>query len=387
MKTLYFDHAAATPALEEAVSAASLCHIDSFGNPSSIHMKGQEAINIIDKARGDIAKITKTDFRSVIFTSSATEANNLILRGIVKKAKREGRVELPLRIITSLIEHDSILKTARDMEEEGVEVVYVAPDKKGRINPQDVSDAINERTVCISIARVNGEIGSISDIKKIGKAIDEKRKGIYPIFHTDAVQAARFENVSPSFLGAQAVTISSHKIGGIKGTGALIFAPGVEPKIMMHPITTGGSQEFGLRAGTENTAAIAAFSAMMTAAEKSRKKNITSADKAKEVFWKELSEEAPSAKKNGSDDAPHILNIWIPKKRAEEIVTACDMAGLMISQGSACSMRSGRPGHTVEAMYGDSRAQESVRISFSPKTTVAEAKAAAKVFLGVISRR
>ncbi len=384
MKILYFDHAAATPAIKEAVDAASFCHDDSFGNPSSIHKKGQEAINIIDKARDEIAKIMKTGFRSVIFTSSATEANNLILRGVVKKAKREGRMELPLRIITSTIEHDSILKTARDMEEGGVEVIYINPDKKGRIDPKKVAEAINERTVCISIARTNGETGGISDIKKIGELVSEKREGLYPVFHTDAVQAARFEDVSPAALGAQAVTISAHKIGGIKGAGAIVFHESIDPKLMVASQVTGGSQEFNIRAGTENTAAIASFSEAIKIASKSFKKNIDGAKKAKKAFFEEVTIKNPIVKKNGSDDAPHILNLWVPKNKSEEVITMCDMAGLMISRGSACSMRSGRPGHTVAAIYGDKRADQSFRVSFSPKTTVSETKAAAKIFLKAI---
>ena len=391
MKTLYFDHAATTPLDKRVKEAMDRDRTDALLNPSSIHRFGQTAGAVMDKAREAVSASLGAEFRSTIFTSGATEANNLVLRGSLKAFYRSFRSEamLPPRIIVSGIEHDSIFHTANDIGEEGAEVFFISAEKNGTVSHKKVIEAINERTILVSVMTVNNETGAVQPIAEIGKAIRDMRgEGLYPIFHTDAAQAYRYMNCRLDTLHADIVTVSGHKIGGPRGVGALAMKSvgkyGMGKAI--HPIITGGGQEFGMRSGTENVAAIFGFREAVKLAEKEREKNIKNVSGVKEVFWKELKKAFPKAMINGPTEkewakksSPHILNIWLPGHNSAELLMKCDMAGVAVSYGSACGAKSFKPSHVLESMgLPDKRVKESVRISFGPGNTVAEAKEGVK---------
>ncbi len=354
MERIYLDYAATTPMDEEVKKAMAPYFSDKFGNPSSLHSFGQEAMAAVDESREKIAQSINADFREIIFTGSATEANNLALRGVVKSVKRQMlNVKCP-RIIVSAIEHDSILETCRDLERENVEIIYLPVNKQGVVDLKKLKESLNERTVLVSIMYANNEIGTIQPITKIAKIIrnfrDElriknyelsKKNNIhnssfmlhnsYPFLHTDAVQAFQFLNcdVNPStgelgvdpthnqvMCGVDLMTLSAHKIYGPKGIGVLYInsklqnpnykqiqnsmPTGRQAKFqILNPIVTGGEQEFGLRSGTENVPAIVGFAKAVKLVSNSRELENKRVKQLTDYFWRKLKKISPKAEVNG----------------------------------------------------------------------------------------
>ncbi|MBI4119793.1 MAG: aminotransferase class V-fold PLP-dependent enzyme [Parcubacteria group bacterium] len=225
---IYFDYAATTPVDPEVEKAMRPYFSKKIGNPGSLHSFGQEAIAAVDEAREKIAKAIGAEFREIIFTGSATEANNLALRGVVRKTLYPKPHTLNPRIIVSAIEHESVLETAKDLEREGVEVVYVPVDREGFVDAGKLKAALNERTILVSIMYVNNEIGTIQPIAEISEIIKSFKKNLnpiphtlYPLLHTDAVQAFQYLDCDVNKIGVDLMTLSAHKIYGPKGIGAL----------------------------------------------------------------------------------------------------------------------------------------------------------------------
>lgn len=382
MKKLYFDYAATTPINKEVLEEMLPYFGEHFGNPGSVHGFGQKAIATLDSAREAISKIMKTDFRGIIFTSGATEANNLIIQGVVKGFYRFIKKDiLPLRVIVSAIEHESVLKTVEHLSDSGVEVVVLPVDGAGKINLDDLKGALNERTVLVSLMAVNNEIGSVNPIREAAKIISEFREElfksgkswgkIYPIFHTDAVQAFQYFDVEFENYGCDAITVSGHKIYGPKGVGILAFSKRLlelNYSQIIFPLILGGGQEFGMRSGTENVANIAGFSKAIELVESGRVPVAQEIRELKNRLWEGIKKIAPNAKVNGSEDfsdsAPHILNVWFPGKRSETLMTQLDLGGLMASSGSACNARAFKPSYVIKALgHNVERASESIRFS------------------------
>jgi len=297
---IYLDYAAATPVDPRVFRAMKPYFTDAFGNPGSLHSFGQEAIAAVDQSRETIARAIGAEFREIIFTGSATEANNLALRGMVaewQSGRAAGTEHVPQfrspatlqpRIIISAIEHESVLETARDLEKNGAEVVYLPVNRQGIVNLKKLEESLNERTVLVSVMYANNEIGTIQPIAEIAKVVQkfrdkDKVTGIKeeknvplslspypcPIFHTDAAQAFQFLDCNVQNLGMDMMTLSAHKIYGPKGAGALFMKHGAGGKgkknsisnvpLAMSPLLAGGGQEYGLRSGTENVPAIVGF--------------------------------------------------------------------------------------------------------------------------------
>lgn len=388
MKKIYLDYAATTPVdiLVEKVMKPYFNR--KFGNPSSLHFFGQEALAVIDESRAKIAKNIGADFKEIVFTGSATEANNLVLRGIVKNVKQP-------RIIISAIEHESVLETARDLEKTGVEVIYLPVNRDGIVDLVKLKKSLNERTVLISIMYANNEIGIIQPIAEIMKIIKNFRKInnlLFPLLHTDAVQAFQFLDCDVNKLGVDLMTLSAHKIYGPKGIGALYIRQKKEldKKTIIHnskfiiPNITGGGQEFGLRSGTENVAGIAGFAKAVELAAKNREKENKRIGELSGYFWKEIKKIYPKAKINGpkigaKNRLPNILNIYYPDNSAEDLLIKLDLAGVAVSSGSACSSRALSLSHVLKACgFSDKRIKSSLRFSFGRFTTMAEIKEALK---------
>ncbi|MEK7089470.1 MAG: cysteine desulfurase family protein, partial [Patescibacteria group bacterium] len=346
MKHIYFDHAASTPVRREVVKAMMPYFSTHFGNPSSLHSTGQIAIAAIDKAREMVAKAINASFREIIFTGSATEANNLALRGAVRVFKLANPNIKP-RVIISAIEHESVLETAKDLSRDGVEFVMIPVNENGVIDIPRLKYELNERTVIVSVMYVNNEIGTVEPIVEIASVIKNYKLKIknssrsYPLLHTDAVQAFNYFECDVNMLGIDMMTLSGHKIGGPKGVGCLY----VKNTKLTAPIITGGGQEFGLRSGTENIACIVGFAEAIKLAIKERKKEYTRLLTLKKYFWINIKKILPDAhvygfpEKQFAHASPHILNVAWRGAPLDDTLVRLDMMGIAASSGSACASR------------------------------------------------
>lgn len=419
MKRIYLDCAATTP-LDREVEKAMRPYFSSsgkFGNPNSLHYFGQAARGAIDEAREKIAKVLGAlptgGFREIIFTGSATEANNLALRGILKSFRFQiSRVEKEIpRIIVSAIEHESVLETARDLENEGAEVVYLPVNRHGRVDLRKLKEALNERTILVSVMYANNEIGVIQPIAEISSIIRNFRnsKGIYPLFHTDAAQAFQFLNCDVNVLGADLMTLSAHKIYGPKGIGLLYARYLKSVTYDLKPVITGGGQEFGWRSGTENVPAIIGFARSIELAAKNREKETEKIAGLADYFWRELKKIYPGARLNNAmaDSAkqfrhlavsssasrgggnvsflPNILNIYFSKQSAEELLIRLDLKGVAVSRGSACVSFSAKPSYVLAALgHPKKRINSSLRFSFGKFTTKEELVRTLKILRDIL---
>lgn len=371
---IYLDYAASTPIDKEVLKAMEPYFSEKYGNPGSLHSFGQEALAAVGRARETVERaigLGAADFRNIIFTGSATEANNLALRGAVHTAGRSSR------IIISSIEHESVLETAKDLGKEGVEVVYLPVSRDGTVVLETLKKSLNDRTVLVSVMHANNELGTIEPIKEIGKIVaDFRRNKQYPLFHTDAVQAFQFLDCDVEELGVDLMTLSAHKIYGPKGIGAL-YVRGPE---MLSPIVTGGGQEFNLRSGTESVPAIVGFGKAAELAFAAREKETKRIWELSEYFFGELKKIYPKVEINGgAEKLPNILNCFLPGEPAQELLIKMDRAGIAVSSGSACSARASKPSHVLQALgHQHDRVMESVRFSFGKFTTKEELTEALK---------
>jgi len=419
VKKIYLDYAATTP-IDRRVFAAMRPYFEAkFGNPGSLHSFGQEVMAAVDKAREGIAKAIGTDFREIIFTGSATEANNLALRGVLNRFKNSNlRIKngfVP-RIIVSSIEHDSVLETARDLEVDGVEVVYLPVLKNGVVDLKKFKEALDKRTVLVSIMQVNNETGVVQPLAKILEIIRNFREELriknneldpqqlYPLLHVDAVQAFQFLDCGVNGLGVDLMTLSAHKIYGPKGVGALCINSKSEfliskqiqisknsSKRLIEPMMFGGGQEFGMRSGTENVPAIVGFHKAVELIEVNKEKEAQRIRGLKKKLWDGILKIYPAAKINGVEDEkkvlPNILNVYFPNYLAEEIMVGLDLGGVAVSSGSACSSRSAKTSHVLRAMgCGEERLKRSVRFSLGRPTSWDEIKKVLGILGGILRR-
>jgi cysteine desulfurase len=393
MRRLYFDHAASTPVDPRVLRAMKPYFLREFGNPGSLHSFGQKAIAAVDAARESMGKLVGAKhFREIIFTSGATEANNLALRGAVEFYKKSHPDIARPRIIISAIEHESIFETAKDLEQYGVEVITLSVNKEGVIDIVALKDALNESTVVVSVMHVNNEVGTIQPLREIKFMIGAFRKessnSEYPLFHTDAAQSFPYLYCDVGLIGVDMMTLSAHKMNGPKGVGALYIRRDEKafPDSGGFPLAaqvTGGGQEFGVRSGTENVPGIAGFAKAAQLAAAARGKTATRITLLRDELWKRVKAIAPSAEINGpigDAKAPHILNIYFPGHAAQDLLTRFDRAGLASSSGSACRSRAAESSYVVEALgYSKDRAGSSIRFSLGKATTKGDVAAAAKI--------
>lgn len=380
MKKIYLDYAATTPVDKEVLKELLPYFSEKFGNPSSTHYFGQEAIAAVDAARDKIANLLnclptgdhpKGDgFNEIIFTGSATEANNLAIKGIAANLKKS-------HFITTNIEHESILEPFKELKKFGHEIAYIKADKNGFINISELEKNIKTNTVLISVIYANNEIGTIQPIKEIGKFIGKiniKRKeaGLNRIyFHADAVQALQFLECRPDWLKVDLMTFSGHKIYGPKGIGALY----VRKNTPLAPIILGGGQEFGLRSGTENVPYIVGFAKAMELILKNREKTADKILKLRNKLLDNIIKDNKNSLLNGSRDSrlPNNINIRFPGINNETLLVALDQNGLAVSAGSACSSGAVVASHVLTAIgLTEKQAKESIRITLGRNTTEKE---------------
>lgn len=359
MKEIYLDNSASTQIDNNVLEYMFQIAKDCYANPSSVHKLGQKSRRIMDESRETIAMFLKVKSRELIFTSSGSEANNLALRGIMKSPKYKGN-----HIISTKIEHSSVLKTLEDLEKEGVEVTLLDVDKYGNINLKDLKKAIKPSTRLISIIHANNEIGTIQDIKSIGEIC--KAKNI--VFHVDAVQSFGKILFYPEEYNINLMSIAAHKLYGPKGIGALYISSGTK----LEKIITGGYQERNRRAGTENIPAIAGFAKAtelaysIIHAESQREKEL------RDYMETLILEQIPSVTINGNlnNRLSNISNLTIDNAMAESILFNLDLRGICISAGSACSSGTLNPSHVLLALGHDTKmAKSSIRVSLGKFNT------------------
>lgn len=364
---------------------------EKFGNPGSLHFSGQEASAALDVSREILAKIFGAEFREIIFTGSATESNNLALRGAVKKARSKHGIGKP-RLLVSAIEHEAVLETARDLaREDEAELVVLPVTANGLVNPEDVRKNLTKNTVLVSVMYANNEVGSVQPIGEISRVISEFKgdDGVYPLFHTDAVQAFQYLTMKVGKLGVDLMTVSAHKIYGPKGVGALYVknqSAGVDP------IITGGGQEFGYRSGTENVAGIVGFAKAAEMTEAMKEKEGRRVGALRDRLYGKLKSSIEEIELNGlpltsPDRLPNNLNIYFSDRSGEELLIACSLEGVAVSAGSACQSRSLEPSHVLLAMYGDrKRASASLRLTLGRGIKSGDIDTAAQAIIKVIER-
>jgi len=353
---IYLDHNASAP-LRPEVRAAMVEALDAVGNPSSAHREGAAARALVERARAEVAALVGGVTAEITFTSGATEANNLALRGML--AARPGR------LVTTAIEHASVLGTARALAGGGVDLRVVPVDEEGRVAPADVAAACEPGTSLVSVALANGEVGSVAPVAAIAAAV--RGRGV--VVHTDAAQAAGRIPIDVGVLGVDLLSLSAHKLGGPTGVGALWMRRAVRPAAQL----TGGPQERERRAGTENVVGVVGFgvAARLARAELGRVAARMAA--LRDRLWAGIRGALPDAVANGptaGDRLPNTLNVTIPGVAGESLLVLLDLAGVAASLGSACAAGAPEPSHVLRAMgRGEEAARSGLRLSLGPETS------------------
>lgn len=347
----YLDNSATTRVYPQVAQKVLEIMTEKYGNPSSLHSKGMEAENELEKARRIIAKSLGTQDNEIYFTSGGTEANNLALKGAVNALKRRGN-----KIVASAYEHSSVFEALQHLESQGFDVTYIKPDKNGQLSADSFREAIDDKTILVTVMAVNNELGTIAPLKEIGNIIKEKNSPA--LFHSDCVQAYCKIPLKLSALGLDLATITAHKIHGPKGTGALYIKKGVR----ILPVTFGGEQEKKLRPGTEALPLIAGFGQAVAMIDILKNYDCVKSlnDYAKQML---LSIEGVTL--NSPENAlPYIINISAKGVRSETMLHFLEERDVYVSSGSACAK--GKPSHVLQAVELDKNSADSaLRISFS----------------------
>lgn len=361
---VYADYAATTPVKPEVIEEMMTIYKSHFGNPSSIHSIGRDARRYLDESRRTVAKLLNAKPSEVIFTSGATESNNTAIKGLVYANEHLGN-----HIITTKIEHHSVLHVFEQLEKEGYDVTYLDVDDTGAIDLDQLKEALTNDTILVSIMFVNNEVGTVEPMYDIEDIASESNA----LFHVDAVQAIGHLDVNFEDFKMDTLSLTAHKFGGPKGVGVLL----VRDKTPIEYSQLGGEQETKRRAGTENLAQIVGLTKALELAHKNRDDNNLHLMQLKELFLVSLQERAIPFEVNGSmiDTTGHILNLYFPFIDVETMLTLLDLANIYVSSGSACTAGSTTPSHVLAAMYEDEeRAKHSVRFSFNELTTDQEIK-------------
>ena len=362
MQKIYLDNVATTKVSNEVLTEMLECYGDTFGNPNSLHSFGRDAAALVDKARDRVANLINAERSEIYFTSSGTEGNNWAIIGLALANRSKGN-----HIITSSIEHKSVIEACKRLERLGFEVTYLPVDKTGLVDIAKLLHYINHKTVLVSIMAANNEVGTIQNLKAISKIAHEK--GV--LFHTDAVSAIGNFKIDVKDLEVDALTLSAHKIHGPKGVGALYIKKGVK----IDNLIVGGGQERGKRAGTLNVPQIVGFG---KACEILQQNYIIDCKKVKylrDYFVNSVEKEIANITINGHlhQKTPQIASISFNNVDAEALLTLLDLAGIAVSTGSACDAGSVEPSHVLIAM-GKSieEAQSTLRFSFGTNNTKEE---------------
>lgn len=355
MEYIYLDNSATTKPSEKAVQKAVEMMTSNYGNPSSLHTMGLNAELEIENARETVADSLSVKSSDIFFTSGGTEANNTVLLGAAHKQRRSGK-----RIITTKIEHSSVIDAAKELEKRGYEVIYLDCDSNGCISPQQLKNAVNDETVLVSVMTVNNEIGSVQNIADLVKAVKEKNRST--LFHTDAVQAYGKIKLLPEKWNVDFMSVSAHKVHAPKNVGALY----IKNRNRIYPLMFGGEQQKKIRPGTEISSLIPAFGAAVS--EFNIQKNYEYIKSLNSYARKKLSDIESIYINSSAESLPYILNISIPGIKSEIMLHFLESKNIFVSSGSACAK--GKKSYVLTALGLDnSRIDSAVRISFSKYNT------------------
>ncbi|MCX6900490.1 MAG: cysteine desulfurase family protein [Verrucomicrobia bacterium] len=377
MRRIYLDHNATTPVHPEALKAMLPFLEANYGNPSSMHFLGRDARGALDDARERLAKLFGAKPGEVVFTGSGTEADNQAIFGATRALAGKAR-----HVITSAVEHHAVLHSCEHLRQhEGVEVTVLPVDGDGIVSPEAVRSAIRNDTALVSVMWANNETGALQPVREIGAICRER--GV--LFHTDAVQAFGKVPVKVSDVPVDLLSVSSHKVYGPKGVGALWIRPRVKIESLLH----GGSHENDRRAGTENVAGIVGFvraaeiTVSRTESEDVRLRAVT------ERLWQGLSARIERIRRNGPADrrVANTLNVSFAGCKSDALLMSLDLEGICASSGSACAVGSLKPSPVLLAMgLGPDQANGAVRFSLGVATTEADVDAVVSVMPGIVSR-
>ncbi|OIQ08123.1 cysteine desulfurase IscS [Moorella thermoacetica] len=372
MAIIYLDNSATTAALPEVAIAVKEMLTENYGNPSSLHGLGIKAEKALGEARRQVAGLIGARPTEIYFTSGGTEANNWALLGIARARRRQGR-----HLITTAIEHPSILATCRRLEADGFEVTYLPADARGVIRLADLEAALREDTILVSVMSVNNEVGSRQPVADIARLVHNRSRAV---LHVDHIQGYGKIPLNCREAGIDLMSLSGHKIHGPKGVGALYIKEGLR----LEPLLTGGGQEAGQRSGTENTAGIAGFgvAAQLAAADFARR--TARMQEIKLELARRLVAEIPGAVINGpppEEGAPNIINVSFPGVRAEVLVHMLEQRGIYVSTGSACHSRRESASHVLQALHLERWRQDgAIRISLGALNRLEEVEPTMEAF-------
>ena len=352
----YLDNSATTRVCPEAAQAAMEAMLETYGNPSSTYTKGREAKKLVDRARRQVSAALGCEPAELVFTSCGSESDNWALLSGAEAMCRKGK-----HIITSLVEHDAVRKSAEELERRGYEVTYLKPDRTGIITPGALCEALRPDTILVSLMLVNNETGAVTDLAAMSRVLKEEKSRA--LLHTDAVQGFMKLDFTPKSLGCDLVSISGHKVHAPKGIGALYIRKGLR----LRPLIVGGAQEEGRRAGTEAVPQIAAFGEACLIAKEGLHNNIVHMAALKGMAARELGEAIPGLCVLETA-APHILSVSLPGFRSEVLMNFLEAREIYVSRSSAC--KKGARSHVLEAIGMDARKIDgALRIGFSRYNT------------------
>ncbi|HUU49214.1 MAG TPA: cysteine desulfurase family protein [Nitrosopumilaceae archaeon] len=369
---IYLDNAASTK-IHELVLEEMLPYLkEQYGNPSSIHRYGRDAGKAVKKARKQIANLINADPSEILFTSGGTESNNMVLFGITKKNPKS-------RIITSSIEHDAILEPCKILAKEGFDIIHLPVNNYGLVDPLILKNSVTENTLLVSIMFGNNEVGTIQPIFDFAKICKEKNI----IFHTDAVQATGKIPINVKELGIDLLSISSHKINGPKGIGALYIRNGIS----IDPIILGGGQENGLRSGTENVANIVGFGKACELASINLLENSTKMKELRDYLSTKIIQEIPEVTLNGHPEErlPNNVHLTFLGVNGEDLLIKLDEFGIAASTGSACSVQIQKASHVLQAMgFSHEQITGSLRLTIGTSNNLEEMDKTVEILKNVV---
>lgn len=381
MEEIYFDHAATTPCDPRVMAVVSTALREENGNPhSTTHDSGRRAAAMVEQARARVAALIGADPREIIFTSGATEANNLAIKGAARFLATQGSPRK--RLITVQTEHKCVLESMRDLAAEGFDPVILPVQSNGRVAPDVLARALEEPTALVSLMGVNNETGVVQDYATLAPLVQEAGA----LLHADLAQAAGKIPVHVRSMGLSLASLSSHKLYGPKGAGALYVRR--RPRVRLQPLFSGGGQERGVRSGTLPGFLLAGFGEACHIALHEQEKNVAHIDHVQAVFLARLQQVLPGARVNAPATArvPGIMSLCLPQGlRASDVLEACP--GLAASLGSACSSAELAPSYVLEAMgFTQEEAARSLRLSPGRFTSAAKAERAAELLAQAAQR-
>ena len=369
---IYLDNAASTQIHEDVLNSMLPYLKEQYGNPSSIHRYGRLSRKAIEKARKQIASLINADPSEILITSGGTESNNTVLRGITMKNTSN-------KIITSLIEHDAILEPCKKLIQNGMIIDYLQVNHFGKVDPLELKNRLSDDTCLVSIMFGNNEVGTVQHIYEIAQICNEQK---IP-FHTDAVQAVGKIPIDVKKLGVDLLSVSSHKLHGPKGIGALYIKNGT----YIDPMILGGGQEFGLRSGTENVANIVGFGKACELAKNNLTQNISYVKKLRDILIEKVLREIPKVTLNGDPKSrlPNNAHFTFLGVNGEDLIIKLDEYGIAASTGSACSVNTQRASHVLQAMgFSHEQITGSLRLTvgiFNTKKEIEQAVNSLKIIV------